>query len=926
MILWVLGGLAAAQAPDLGAPFITNYGPKQYSAAIQNWAGVQDSRGVLYFGNTQGILEFDGQRWRTIPTPDNNLIRALVSAPDGTIYYGSVGDFGFLATSSAGRVSAVSLRETIPPTDRDFNDVWQVESCSDGVYFMTRRKIFRFHNGRTTVLQADFVDPSACTLNGILFYADRRKGVCLVDGDTVVPVPQLAGVFNRSRISLVSFGPHELLAARLNGDFRRLDLSALWDETSRRYLPARAAAKDLVHAFSSEVGAFMRADQAYLGRLWRLGPDAFCLSTIKAGIIAFDRSGKLLRVLNKNGGLPDNAANGLLVDRFNDLWVATDVGISHIEWSVPQSMLGARNGLDGYVMSATYHQGRLYVGTLQKLFVQVPFRYSLKNDVPKFKVIQGSPDEIWQFLDVEGDLIAATGRGLFRIEKDSASRIPDSKDSSAMCLGTSKRWPGHLFVGLLEGLDVFERTAGRWSRVGSVDGVKDNIRAIAEDTAGDLWLSTDGKGLLRVHFPGDKPTEAKVQHFGPGQGLPGLNGLRAVIHGSSLYALSPKGLFQTGLQPWKGEAADSIRFTRDQFVGKAFQEPPKPLLAMVPDGKGGFLFSTSEGPTWAVRDKDGQFQMNPRPFQGIPLAEWDIFLHPTGGIWFIGDGLVRVDPSSSKDYDQGFSVLIRKVFTKTDHLLFEGTRAQAGKALTSQGTPFPGAQASEGIPELPYSENALSFEFSATFFEKPGTTRFQSMLEGFDQQWSDWGTVAFKEYTNIPEGSYRFRVRAMNLYGTLGPEAVYSFRIQPPWYRTLWAYLGYLVGLFGSIWALVRWRLRAMQIQNELLESQVADRTRTVERQRLDLEVANENLLGLNQNLLDLNRDMAAALEEVNALRGFIPICAYCKQIRDDQGYWAQLEAYISRHTGARFSHGICPKCKVKVMEEIEQMKQDDQL
>jgi hypothetical protein len=98
-----------------------------------------------------------------------------------------------------------------------------------------------------------------------------------------------------------------------------------------------------------------------------------------------------------------------------------------------------------------------------------------------------------------------------------------------------------------------------------------------------------------------------------------------------------------------------------------------------------------------------------------------------------------------------------------------------------------------------------------------------------------------------------------------------------------------------------------------------------VEKQRLDLEQANGDLLGMNQNLLDLNRDMAAALEEVKALRGFIPICAYCKEVRDDQGYWAQVEAYISKHTGARFSHGICPKCHVKVKEELNQMKQGDQ-
>ena len=59
------------------------------------------------------------------------------------------------------------------------------------------------------------------------------------------------------------------------------------------------------------------------------------------------------------------------------------------------------------------------------------------------------------------------------------------------------------------------------------------------------------------------------------------------------------------------------------------------------------------------------------------------------------------------------------------------------------------------------------------------------------------------------------------------------------------------------------------------------------------------------------------ALAEIKTLKGFIPICASCKKIRDDEGYWNQLEAYISKHTDAVFSHGICPECAEKFRTEI---------
>ena len=65
-------------------------------------------------------------------------------------------------------------------------------------------------------------------------------------------------------------------------------------------------------------------------------------------------------------------------------------------------------------------------------------------------------------------------------------------------------------------------------------------------------------------------------------------------------------------------------------------------------------------------------------------------------------------------------------------------------------------------------------------------------------------------------------------------------------------------------------------------------------------------------SLLELRRvsaRMAGALDKVKTLHGLLPICAWCKRIRDDKGYWSQVEAYVHEHTGADFTHGICPEC-----------------
>ncbi|HZC67947.1 MAG TPA: response regulator [Nitrospirales bacterium] len=66
------------------------------------------------------------------------------------------------------------------------------------------------------------------------------------------------------------------------------------------------------------------------------------------------------------------------------------------------------------------------------------------------------------------------------------------------------------------------------------------------------------------------------------------------------------------------------------------------------------------------------------------------------------------------------------------------------------------------------------------------------------------------------------------------------------------------------------------------------------------------------RELAEKNRDLEQALKEVKVLRGFIPICASCKKIRDDKGYWQQIETYIQERSEALFSHGICKDCMKK--------------
>ena len=72
------------------------------------------------------------------------------------------------------------------------------------------------------------------------------------------------------------------------------------------------------------------------------------------------------------------------------------------------------------------------------------------------------------------------------------------------------------------------------------------------------------------------------------------------------------------------------------------------------------------------------------------------------------------------------------------------------------------------------------------------------------------------------------------------------------------------------------------------------------------------------------NHELRQAMAEIRQLKGIIPICSNCKKVRNDQGYWQQVEQYVSDHSDALFSHGLCPECLDKAMTELDQdLKQE---
>ena len=151
LIVIVLSPFFSAQkiqtTSEAGVPLITNYLPKEYSANVQNWAVIQDNRGVLYFGNVSGVLEYDGVNWRLIRVP-NDVVRCLAIDNEGKLYVGGINEIGYLSPDSIGALSYVSLNKYISKEKIDFGDIWRIIVHDDGLYFQTFSTLFLLESNK----------------------------------------------------------------------------------------------------------------------------------------------------------------------------------------------------------------------------------------------------------------------------------------------------------------------------------------------------------------------------------------------------------------------------------------------------------------------------------------------------------------------------------------------------------------------------------------------------------------------------------------------------------------------------------------------------------------------------------------------------------------------------------------------------------
>jgi ligand-binding sensor domain-containing protein len=227
-----------------------------------------------------------------------------------------------------------------------------------------------------------------------------------------------------------------------------------------------------------------------------------------------------------------------------------------------------------------------------------------------------------------------------------------------------------------------------------------------------------------------------------------------------------------------------------------------------------------------------------------------------GHLWFATKkGAVLIDPKTFKKNELPPPVLIEKVVIDQQTI-----------PLIQPATISPGKEKFE-------------FHYTGLSFLVPEKVIFKYILKGYDKEYISAGTRRIAYYTNLPPGRYTFSVMACNNDGVWNEmKSGFSFELKSQFYQTYWFFGLCFIAFCGVLFSAYRIRVWQLLKREEEL------------RERIQEATANIKTLG-----------------------GLIPICANCKKIRDDRGYWDQLEAYIQNHSGTEFAQSICPECKEKL-------------
>ncbi len=763
----------------------------------------QTPDGYMWFGTVEGLSRFDGMKFRNFNVRNTpqlllNYISALCVARDSTMYIGhytgSILRFRngtFRPLAGAGDLGQSTITDIVQ--DRQGN-IWA--PSTNGLILIKGDSIHKVYTPADG-LPHHMVNAVCETPRGSLLVA-TPAGIWIRNGDCFDPWMKGPDMKTKPGYGFDFATPHVLGAVPTQLLCNRD--GSLWIGTADRGLfrymqgsltPLGTAAVPL----DSHV---LRLYQDKRGSVW--------IGTEKRGLFRFAEG--RFSSFSSEDGLSGNEVMSLFEDREGNLWAGVSTaGVNRFTNSRFTTFRVGSNVIENMVWSVGEDpRGRILVSTAAgKLFAYETKRFL---PAPEFsKQVMGIASAYLR--DQSGAFWVTGSGGLVRFAGTTGQHL-----ASGHFTGAAEDPYGRIWFTGSEGIFVYDH--GRLTRLEmGKSKTPYATRQIMFDKKGNLWLATrsHGIGRIRIPSPATRPPAidtADIRWFSLGHAkspawiltmsLDSLGGLWVATMGA-------------GLMVVRGDSVK--RITSNEGLPEEF------IYTALPDDMGSLWFSSNNGVYRARTDElyallDGaretvQFE----PFglsDGIYSDEFNggyqasALKSSDGRLWFpTTAGVVMVDPAKMPTNRVPPAVVIERV-----------------KVNTIEGV------AASGITYPPGS-GELEFHFMGLSFTAPERVRYRYLLEGFNRQWIDAGDRRDAFYTNIPPGTYRFRVRAANSNGVWNDAGTaLTFTLRPHYYQTVWFALSIGLALAGAIalglFMYKRYRdreVRASQLESELARAQV---------------------------------------------------------------------------------------------------------
>lgn len=737
--------------------FIINFDKSVYGRGAQTWQIAPYDDKWVYFANKNGMVQFDGDIWSVFPLKNSSDVRSVLpSATQKRIYIGGINEFGYYEPNAEGSLTYHCMSDTLDASIRYLGNVWGIHEVDNILYMQGDNRVIKYLNGKYTAIEMDAKIDCSNMVNGIL-YIGTDKGVWLLVGNTFFPLQGADALISMRIRGIVPYKKGVLVVTAYNGLF---------------YCDGRT-----MEPFITGGEDFMRENEVFCVAT---KDDKIVLGTIHKGLLLIDCSTKQLKYFNENNGLRNNTVLSVSFDAVGNLWAGLDSGIDYVCLSSPFTNLYSYPYSYGTGYTAAVEGDCLYLGTNRGLYyTHYPVR--LNGNLPEINPMPQSSGQVWNLCRIGDELFCLHDRGIFLIKGTSVKRVTDI--TGAWCCQQVIGHPDLMYVGVYNGIYLLEKKNGEWQVVCKIDGMTDSCRLFEQESEKVIWVyNTDH--VTRIELNSELTKALKVREYYAQDGFPvGRDMYVAKIEGR-VYFATPRGIYKYNLHKDVVEPCmDMNNLLNGTSVYSRLLEYNDRLISLSPHEICiANLGTYKRGSNTSINPiQQSLMELVPNFESIIPLSD-SLMIVPNEE----GFALFSI-PAVRERQDHSHSLYIRNMYLSypKDSLVYSAN--------------FLGQKP---VPLISYSMNSVRFDYGLSMFAISDDIHFQYRLN--KGGWSDFTTVRTKEYSNLSEGEYTFEVKAVFPDGTTSSDEI-TFRILPPWYRSVPAYVCYIVLALLALWYVYRW-------------------------------------------------------------------------------------------------------------------------